>query len=139
MIDITAKASTLRTAVARAVLHVPAAVIGHIHRGEVPKGNPLEVAKVAAVQAAKDTSQIIPYCHPLPIDFVGVEHEMGSDRIATTVTVRATYRTGVEMEALTAASVAGLTIYDMLKVFGHAMQLEVTLLSKTGGKSDFKA
>lgn len=139
MIDISGKENSVRTAVARAVLHVSAAVLDRVRRGDVPKGSPLEVAKVAAVQAAKNTSQIIPYCHPLPIDFVGVEHEVGSDRITTTVTVRTNYKTGVEMEALTAAAIAGLTIYDMLKGFGQAMQLEVTLLSKSGGKSDYRS
>lgn len=139
MIDISSKDNSSRTAVAQAKLSVDAEIIERVRRGEIPKGDPLEVAKVAAVQAAKNTSQIIPYCHPLPISFVGVEHEVGANHITTRVTVKATYKTGVEMEALTAAAMAGLTIYDMLKMFGHRMELEVTLLSKTGGKSDFQA
>ncbi len=114
-------------------------MIDRIRRNEIPKGDPLQVAKVAAVQSAKNTSQLIPYCHPLPISFVGVEHEIGDELITTTVTVKADYKTGVEMEALTAAAIAGLTIYDMLKMFGHEMQLQVSLLSKTGGESDFQA
>ena len=139
MIDISQKSNTHRTAIAQARLRLAPEMVERIRRGDVPKGNPLEVAKVAAVQSAKNTSQIIPYCHPLPINFVGVEHELGDDHITTTVTVSADYKTGVEMEALTAAATAGLTIYDMLKMFGHRMELEVKLLSKTGGKSDFKS
>ncbi len=138
MIDISDKKDAPRTAIARARLHVKPELIGRIRRGDIPKGDPLEVAKVAAVQSAKNTSQIIPYCHPLPISFVGVDHELGEDTVTTTVTVKANYKTGVEMEALTAAAAAGLTIYDMLKMFGHQMELDIKLLSKTGGKSDFQ-
>ena len=111
-----------------------------IRRKKVPKGNPLEVAKVAAVQAAKNTYQIIPYCHPMPVDFVGVEYELGENVIHLTVTTKVTYQTGVEMEALTAASVAALTLYDMLKMLDQSMEIvSVKLLSKTGGKSDYHA
>ena len=139
MIDISDKTNTRRTAIAQARLHVQPELIERIRRGDIPKGDPLEVAKVAAVQSAKNTSQIIPYCHPLPISFVGVEHELGEDTVTTTVTVKANYKTGVEMEALTAAAAAGLTIYDMLKMFGQRMELDIKLLSKTGGKSDFQS
>jgi cyclic pyranopterin phosphate synthase len=140
MRDVSHKVNTLRTAVARAILKVSPATIDQIKDGTLPKGNPLEVAKVAAIQAAKNTSQIIPYCHPLPVDFVGVEFLLDDDAIAIEVKVKATYRTGVEMEALTAASVAALTIYDMAKMVDDLMQIEsVTLVSKTGGKSDYKA
>lgn len=139
MIDVSEKRNSRRTAVARAILRVDRTAIERIRRHEIPKGDPLEVAKVAAVQAAKNTSSLIPYCHPLPIDFVGVEHELGEDTVTSTVTVKADYKTGVEMEALTAAATAGLTIYDMLKMFGHEMQLDVRLISKSGGKSDFQA
>lgn len=104
----------------------------------MPKGNPLEVAKVAAVQAAKNTSGIIPYCHPLPVDYVGVEFAIGKHTIEIRTTVKAIYKTGVEMEALTAASVAALTMYDMLKMFDEEMEITgVKLISKTGGKSQF--
>lgn len=139
MIDVSEKRKSRRTAVAQAILRVDRTLIDRIRRHEIPKGDPLEVAKVAAVQSAKNTSSLIPYCHPLPIDFVGVEYELGEDTVTSTVTVKADYKTGVEMEALTAAATAGLTIYDMLKMFGHEMQLDVRLLSKTGGKSDFQA
>jgi cyclic pyranopterin phosphate synthase len=104
----------------------------------LPKGDPLPVAKVAAIQAAKNTSQIIPYCHPLPVEHLGVEFEIGHDFITVTTKVVAHYKTGVEMEALTAAAVGALSIYDMAKMIDPAMAVEqVILIEKTGGKSDF--
>ena len=104
---------------------------------KLPKGDPRPVAKVAAIQAAKNTSQIIPYCHPLPIEFADCKFTVGSDRIEIVTEVKSNYKTGVEMEALTAASVAALTIYDMLKIVDVSLEIEsVRLLSKTGGKSD---
>ncbi len=139
MIDISHKIKTLRTAIAQSTLKVSPKTITRIRRNEVPKGNPLEVAKVAAVQAAKNTSGIIPYCHPLPVDFVGVEYNIGKRIIEIRTTVKAIYKTGVEMEALTAASVAALTMYDMLKMFDDEMEITgVKLVSKTGGKSDYR-
>lgn len=139
MIDISSKTKTLRTATARARLIVSPGTIQRIRDSSIPKGNPLEVAKVAAVQAAKNTSNIIPYCHPLPIDYVGVEFHLGEKWIDVTVSVKAIYKTGVEMEALTAASVAALTLYDMMKMLDESMSIgEIQLLSKTGGKSDFR-
>jgi molybdenum cofactor biosynthesis protein MoaC len=136
--DISRKISTLRTATARATLRLAPETIGKIRDGKIPKGAPLEVAKVAAVQAAKETSRIIPYCHPLPIDFVGVEYEIGEGTIQVDVLVKTIAKTGVEMEALTGASVAALTLYDMMKMLDAAMGIEkVTLLEKKGGKSDF--
>jgi cyclic pyranopterin monophosphate synthase len=139
MLDVSPKPKTLRTASARARLHLNAATIARIHEGTIPKGNPLEVAKVAAVQAAKQTSNIIPYCHPLPIDYVRVEYEFGEQWIDTVVFVKAAYRTGVEMEALTAASVAALTLYDMMKMIDDDMSIaSVTLEKKKGGKKDFR-
>ena len=139
MRDISAKVTTLRTAVAEATLALSPKTLGLIRAGEIPKGDPLEVARVAAIQAAKQTSSIIPYCHPLPLDFAGVEFDLGEDRIRVTVTVKAIYKTGVEMEALCGASVAALTLYDMLKMLDDTLEiLSVRLLSKKGGKSDFK-
>ncbi len=138
MRDISRKITTLRTAVAQATLRVSPTTIVLIHENKVPKGNPLEVAKVAAIQGAKNTSQVIPYCHPLPIDFVGVEFTLGKTDIVVTVEVKAIYKTGVEMEALTGASVAALTLYDMLKMVDDEMEiLGIKLISKRGGKSDF--
>lgn len=139
MIDISNKPKTLRTAVAQSTLKLKNETIELIRQGKIPKGDPLAVAKVAAIQAAKNTSNIIPYCHPLPIDFVGVEFEFGEGFISVKTTVKAIYKTGVEMEALAAASVAVLTIYDMTKMLDETMTIsEVKLISKTGGKSDFK-
>ena len=140
MLDISRKFNTLRIAVARATVLISPGTVELIHKGKVPKGDCLGVAKVAAVQAAKKTAEIIPYCHPLPLDFVGVEFKMGEDRIEITTTVKAIYKTGVEMEALTAAATAALTIYDMLKMLDSALEITgVFLVSKKGGKSDFKA
>lgn len=138
MRDISRKITTLRTAVAQAVLRVSPATITLIRENKIPKGDPLPVAKVAAIQAAKNTSQIIPYCHPLPVDFVGVDFRIGTSEIEIKVEVKAVYKTGVEMEALTGASVAALTLYDMMKMLDGDMEiLGVKLLSKRGGKSDF--
>ena len=138
MRDVSHKVNTLRTAVAKAILRVSPSTIQQIKNNTLPKGNPLEVAKVAAIQAAKNTSQIIPYCHPMPVEFVGVDFLLDEDSIEILTTVKAVYKTGVEMEALTAASVAALTIYDMAKMIDDLMQIEsITLMSKTGGKSDY--
>ena len=140
MRDISQKIRTLRTAIATSRLYLSPHTITLIHQSKIPKGSPLEVAKVAAVQAAKRTSDIIPYCHPLPIDYVGVEYSFGENWIEVTATVKAIYKTGVEMEALTAASVAALTMYDMMKMLDEEMSIgEVRLVKKTGGKSDFRA
>jgi len=139
LLDVSAKPRTLRTACARATLNLATTTVDRIKRGETPKADPLAVARVAAVQAAKNTSQIIPYCHPMPVEFVGVEYTLGAECIDVDVTVKAIYRTGVEMEALTAASVAVLTIYDMAKAIDPSMEIgAVKLLSKRGGRSDFK-
>jgi cyclic pyranopterin monophosphate synthase len=138
VIDVSGKATTLRTATASACLKTGPATIGLIEAGKIPKGDPLAVARVAAVQAAKNTSRIIPFCHPMPIEFVGVEFTLGDGRIDLVVTVKAIYRTGVEMEALTGASVAALTLYDMMKMLDKEMEIVgVRLESKRGGKSDF--
>jgi cyclic pyranopterin monophosphate synthase len=138
VIDVSTKYNSLRTATAQARLSVNPQTLAMIQEKKIPKGDPLEVAKVAAVQAAKHTSDIIPYCHPMPVEFVGVEYEFGDGTILVRATVKAIYRTGVEMEALTAATVAALTLYDMMKMVDEGMTIrEVELLSKTGGKSDF--
>ena len=138
MRDVSAKPVTRRTATAQAVLRAAPETIRTIAEGRLPKGDPLPVAKVAAIQAAKNTSQIIPYCHPLPVEHLGVEFEIGVDTIRVTTHVVAHYKTGVEMEALTAAAVAALSIYDMAKMIDPGMVVEqVALIEKTGGKSDF--
>jgi molybdenum cofactor biosynthesis protein MoaC len=139
MLDISRKFNTLRTAVARATVRVSPGTVELITHGKIPKGDCLEVAKVAAVQAAKRTAEIIPYCHPLPLDYVGVEFKVGADQVEITTTVKAIYKTGVEMEALTAAAAAALTIYDMLKMLDSDLEiLGISLVSKEGGKSDFR-
>ncbi len=138
MRDISAKNFTLRTARARARLTAAPATLALIRAGQIPKGDPLPIAKVAAIQAAKNTPQLIPYCHPVPLDYVQVDFTMADDHIEATVLVKAIYRTGVEMEALTGAAAAALTLYDMLKMLDETMTISsVELLSKTGGKSNF--
>lgn len=138
MKDIGHKTTTARKAKARSILKLTENTVNMIKSGSIPKGNPLEVAKIAGIQAAKNTWQIIPYCHQLPIDFVGVEFTLETDSITIDTTVSAIHKTGVEMEAMTAASVAALTIYDMVKFLDDLAELEsVKLVSKSGGKSDF--
>lgn len=133
------KSTTLRTAEARSVLHLDARTIAVIHAGDVPKGDPLPVAQVAAIQAVKATSTIIPYCHPILIEHIDVQFEIMDAEIRSTVRVTAIARTGVEMEAMTGASVAALTLYDMLKMIDEDMHIgEVTLVNKRGGKSQYR-
>jgi molybdenum cofactor biosynthesis protein MoaC len=138
MKDVSNKFNTRRTAVAEAVVKMSADTVQVVREGRVPKGDPLPVAKVAAIQAAKETSRIIPYCHPVPLDYVGVDFTVGEASITIRVEVKATWKTGVEMEALCGASVAALTIYDMLKMLDESLVIErVCLVSKRGGKSDY--
>lgn len=139
MLDISHKTETLRIATARARVRMAPETMTRVRDGSVPKGDPLPIAKVAAVQAAKATPRLIPYCHPVPLDFVGVEYELGEDDIVITVTAKAVAKTGVEMEALTGAAAAALTIYDMLKMLDDCLRIgEVVLVNKKGGKSDFR-
>ena len=136
MRDISRKINTLRVATATAVLTISPETINLIKENKIPKGNPFEVSKVAAIQAAKNTSQIIPYCHPLPVEHVEVNFNFVNSTIEITILVKAIYKTGVEMEALTAVSVAGLTIYDMCKSVDRSMSIGPSrLLEKLGGKS----
>lgn len=138
MWDVSDKSPTSRTATARSFLRMEAATVAAIREGTVPKGDPLPVAKVAAVQAAKNTPDIIPYCHPLGLEHIGVAFELQDEGILTTTTVKTSGKTGVEMEALAAASVAALTLYDMLKQLDMGMTIErVELVEKRGGKSDY--
>jgi len=136
--DVSRKVVTFRTAVAKAVLRISPSTVERIRKNELPKGDPLPVAKIAAIQAAKNTYQMIPYCHQIALEFVGVEFEIENDSISIETTVKACNKTGVEMEALTAASVAALTIYDMVKFLDDLCEIErVYLVKKTGGKSDW--
>ncbi len=138
MRDISNKTKTARSAQAQAILKVSPETITLVREGKAPKGDPFPVAKVAAVQAAKNTSQIVPFCHPIPIDYVDCRFELGPDTIRITTEVKAIYKTGVEMEALTAASVAALTLYDMLKPVDKSMEIAgIALIEKRGGKSEF--
>jgi molybdenum cofactor biosynthesis protein MoaC len=137
MRDISFKNTTKRTALARAELTAKPETIARVQRGDTPKGDPIPVAKVSAIQATKKTTEWIPYCHNIPIEHVQIEFYFLSDRIAVEVYVVSIARTGVEMEAMTGASAAVLTLYDMLKMIDDDMEIVgVKLLSKTGGKSD---
>ena len=120
MVDVTGKDATKRTAVAAGTFHTTADVVALIASGGLPKGDALATARVAGILAAKRTSDLIPLCHPLALTGVDVDFEIGDESIGITATVRTTDRTGVEMEALTAVSVAALTLYDMIKAVDHA-------------------
>ncbi len=138
MRDITSKFSSKRTAIARAILHASPETVQRVRAADIPKGDPLPVAKVAAIQAAKKTTEWIPYCHNIPIEHVRVDFELDPDKITVDVEVSTIAKTGVEMEAITAAAAAVITLYDMLKMIDDEMEIgSVRLLSKTGGKSDF--
>ncbi|MCU1528614.1 MAG: molybdenum cofactor biosynthesis protein [Frondihabitans sp.] len=136
MVDVTAKAETKRVATAQAVLHTRADVIGQISDGSLPKGEALGTARVAGIMAAKQTSTLIPLCHPLPIGSVTVDFETGGASIRVLATVSTRGVTGVEMEALTAATVAALTLYDMIKAVDKFAVIDaIQVLEKSGGKS----
>lgn len=138
MKSITNKTDTLRKATALSVVLAAAQTIERLKSNDVPKKDVLIIARTAGVMAAKKTQEIIPYCHPIPIDSVNIDFEVLTDRIVITASVEAIWKTGVEMEALAASSVAALTIYDMLKPVDKNMEIVSTkLLDKTGGKSDF--
>ena len=134
MVDVSGKATTRRQAVASAFIELSPAVLAALPAN--PKGNPLEVARFAGIQAAKQTSLLIPMCHPLPLSFVDIATEIVPSGIRILATVATSSPTGVEMEALTAASVAALTIYDMTKALDKSIVIRsVQLESKSGGKS----
>jgi len=139
MRNITNKIETLRTAKAQSLLKMKEETLQILREGKGPKGDPLPLARAAAILAAKKTSDLIPYCHPILLDHVGVEFEFRDGIIAITTEVTAVAKTGVEMEALTAASIAALTVYDMLKPVDSEMEILGTkLLEKRGGKSSFR-
>ena len=138
MVDVGDKTATNRIAVARGLVRMQSATLAAIVDGGIPKGDVFAVARVAGIMAAKRTSELIPLCHPLPISSVSIRFE--PDEVHSTVlvesTVRVTGNTGVEMEALTAVSIAGLTIYDMCKAIDRGISVdEVHLVEKRGGKS----
>ena len=134
MVDVGAKAATRREAVAEAFVELNDAVLAALPQN--PKGNPLEVARFAGIQAAKRTSELIPMCHPLALSFVDVTAVVVAGGVEIRATAATVAGTGVEMEAMTAAAVAALTVYDMTKALDKGIRIrEVVLLSKTGGKS----
>lgn len=138
MVDVSAKAETKRTAVAQAFVRIRPSVLKKLP--ENPKGDPLEVARIAGITAAKRTSDLIPMCHPLMLSHVNVEAAVEKQGVRITATVSTTGPTGVEMEALTAAAVSALTVYDMTKALDKGIEIQdLYLLKKTGGKSgDFE-
>jgi cyclic pyranopterin phosphate synthase len=139
MVDITHKIITQRTATAQAIVKVGSpATMQAILNNTVPKGNVLEVSRTAGLFAVKNTSNSIPDCHPMPIEFTGIEYELLEDSVLIKVTVKAIYRTGVEVEAMHGASIVALTMYDMLKPIDKQVEIStIKLLHKKGGKSDY--
>jgi cyclic pyranopterin phosphate synthase len=134
MVDVSAKAETRREAVAEAFVELSEAVLAALP--DNPKGNPLEVARFAGIQAAKQTSGLIPMCHPLALSFVDVEAEVVAGGVRLRATAATTAATGVEMEAMVAASIAALTVYDMTKALDKGIRIrEIALVNKSGGKS----
>jgi len=141
MVDVGAKPATARRAVARAFVFMSPQTLEAIAAGQVVKGEVLQVARIAGIMAAKRTGELIPLCHPLGLEAVNIDFAYETDAIRATATASLTGRTGVEMEAMVAVSVALLTIYDMAKAIDKGMVIgEVRLIAKTGGKSgDWKA
>ncbi len=137
MVDVSAKDETAREALASALVRMRPETLALIQAGEMPKGDVFACARVAGIMAAKRTPELIPMCHPIPITKASVDFEvLAEDKLRITARVKSTYRTGVEMEALTAASVAALTVYDMCKAVDRGMQiLQIQLEQKSGGKS----
>ncbi len=134
MVDVSGKAPTRREAEASAFVQVRPAVLKALPNN--PKGDPLEVARVAGIMAAKRTAELIPMCHPLPLTHIAVDIRLCENGVAITTKVATTAETGVEMEALVAAGISALTIYDMLKGMDKAIEIrEIVLQRKTGGKS----
>lgn len=140
MVDITHKSVSLRTAIAEATVRVSKQeTIEAIRDNKVPKGNVFEMAKTAGLFGVKRTSDLIPDCHPLPIEYTGVNYQIDGLNIIITIEVRTIYKTGVEVEAMHGASVIALTMYDMLKPIDKGIEIQrIRLLEKKGGKSDFK-
>jgi cyclic pyranopterin phosphate synthase len=139
MVDVGDKEATDRRAVATAVVRVSAETARAIRDGDAPKGDVIGTARIAGIQAAKRTAELIPLCHPLPLSFVDVRIEVGETEVAIEAEARTTAQTGVEMEALTAASVAALTVYDMVKGIERGVEIaEIKLIEKTGGRADWR-
>ena len=136
MVDVSGKSVQLRQAVARGEVRLQKSTLELIQSDKIAKGNVLATARIAGIQAAKRTGELIPLCHPLPITHCEVNFEVLEDRVVITASAKIAAQTGVEMEALTAVAVAALTIYDMCKAVDKGMQIsEITLVSKTKGVS----
>jgi len=136
MVDVTAKPATSRRALAHAFVRMQPATVKALRRLKSPKGNPLEIARIAGITAAKRTAELIPLCHPIALTHVDVSAKLCQNGIEITAEATATGPTGVEMEALVAASVAALTIYDMCKALERGMEItDLYLVKKSGGRS----
>lgn len=136
MVDVSAKEVTVRTATASGRVRLSAECVSALRSGTVPKGDALAVARIAGIQAAKKTPDLVPLCHPLMVSGVEVDVEVVDDGVAITATVRTNERTGVEMEALTAVSVAGLTVIDMVKAIDKLAVIDdIKVVAKSGGRS----
>jgi cyclic pyranopterin phosphate synthase len=139
MVDVGEKDVTDRRAVARALVRMSADTAAAVARGDAPKGDVISTARIAGIQAAKQTSSLIPLCHPLPLSFVDVRIEVRDGLVEIEAEARTSAQTGVEMEAMTAASVAALTVYDMVKGLERGVEIaEVVLLEKSGGRHDWR-
>jgi len=139
MVDVGDKQVTDRRALARAVVRMSPETAAAVARGDAPKGDVVSTARIAGIQAAKRTAELIPLCHPLPLSFVDVRIDVHDDRVEIQTEARTSGQTGVEMEALTAASVAALTVYDMVKGIERGVEIaEVVLLEKSGGRHDWR-
>jgi cyclic pyranopterin phosphate synthase len=138
MVDVGGKPVTERRARARATVRMSAETAGAVARGDAPKGDVIGTARIAGIQAAKRTAELIPLCHPLPLSFVDVEAELRDTEVVLTAEARTSGQTGVEMEAMTAAAAAALTVYDMVKGLERGVEIaEVVLLEKSGGRHDW--
>jgi cyclic pyranopterin monophosphate synthase len=136
MVDVSEKSATVRRAVAEAFVSLPAEALESLQRGTVKKGDAIAVAELAGIMAAKRTSELIPLCHPLPLTNVTVKGTVRGEGVHFEATCKTTAQTGVEMEAMTAVSVAALTLYDMLKGLSKGIVIEtIQLVTKEGGKS----
>jgi len=141
MVDVGDKLATLRRASARALVRMAPDTAARVAAGDAPKGDVISTARIAGIQAAKRTAELIPLCHPLPLSFVDVSIaiDAGDGLVTIEAETRTTAQTGVEMEAMTACTVAALTVYDMVKGIERGVEIaEVALLEKTGGKQDWR-
>ena len=138
MVDVGGKDVTDRRAVAAAVVRVAPETARAIRDGDAPKGDVIGTARIAGIQAAKRTAELIPLCHPLPLSFIDVRIEVGEDKVAIEAEARTSAQTGVEMEALTAVSAAALTVYDMVKGIERGVEITgMQLIEKSGGREDW--